>query len=655
MSYQCVPFNSALLQTVVKRFLTLIILPKFQFSSGVLLSETTQNQKKMKIRTQVSPKISHSIRNGATAIVSRILHASVMVTKYSYWFLSVFIFFSCQKNLTQTDNSTGIVSQDAQTQVEKFIVIDTAEYSVSNRLSSLSDSSNYRKIQDKMSRFYRANSFKTKWMDANNPNPLCYALFDHLKNASHYGLNPETYRIDDIEYRVNALYKNKSVALKDIIDADIRITETFFLFATHLREGRITDPGCRGKIWIVHNRPADHADVDMLTSAKNSLDLDDVIKKLQPAHDQYARLQTLLVQYRSLEKSELGQLPVSARANIKAGNRHIAIPAIRKKLLLMDIEIKTDESVGDIGLTDSLYYGNDLVSAVKIFQQRHGLEQDGIIGGKTVTYLNQSFKEKADLIAVNMERMRWLPENYATQYIRVNIPEYKLRIYEQGNQTLEMDVIVGAITSATPVFSDTLEHVVLSPTWTVPPSLVKAEFLPRLRRNKMYYSKRKDFTFYRNGVEIDPSTVNWDSTINVNEYRIVQKPGTDNALGLAKFIMPNDMNIYLHDTPDHKPFSNNYRALSHGCIRLGDPAKFAAYLLREESRWDLSNIETAMTSGKPTKIALRKKYQVNLEYNTVWVDDDGNLQFREDIYGHDKMQLERLYPVSNPSNLIASR
>jgi L,D-transpeptidase YcbB len=609
----------------------------------------------MKIRTQGSPKIGHLLRNGATAIVSRILHASVMVTKYSYWFLSVFIFFSCQKNLTQTDNSTGIVSQEVQSQVEKFIVIDTAEYSVSNRLSSLSDSSNYKKIQGKMSRFYRANSFKTKWMDANSPNPLYYALFDHLKNASHYGLNPETYGIDYMEHSVNALYKNKSVASKDVIDLDVRITETFFLFAIHLKEGRITDPGCRGKIWIAHNRPEDHSDVALLISAKNSIDLNDVIKRLQPSHAQYAKLQKLLVQYRSLEKSDLGQLPVSVQTHIKAGNRHVAIPAIRKKLLLMDIKITTDESKSDMGLTDSLYYGKDLVSAVKIFQLRHGLEQDGIIGGKTLTYLNQSFKEKADLIAVNMERMRWLPGNYATQYIHVNIPEYKLRIYEQGNRTLEMDVIVGATTSATPVFSDILEHVVLSPTWTVPPSLVKAEFLPRLKRNKMYYAKRKDFTFYRNGVEIDPSTVNWDSAINVHEYRIVQKPGTDNALGLAKFIMPNDMNIYLHDTPDHKPFSNNYRALSHGCIRLDDPAKFAAYLLREESRWDLSNIETAMSSGKPTKIVLKKQYQVHLEYNTVWADDEGNLHFRDDIYGHDKRQLQRLYPVSGTANLIAAR
>ncbi len=136
-------------------------------------------------------------------------------------------------------------------------------------------------------------------------------------------------------------------------------------------------------------------------------------------------------------------------------------------------------------------YDNALVSAVKIFQQQHGLEQDGIIRGKTLTFLNQPFKGKADLIALNMDRLRWLPEHLAAQYIRVNIPEYKLRIYEQEKRTLEMNVIVGSVSTATPVFSDTLEHVVLSPTWTVHLSLVKNEFLPRLKKNKMYYANQK--------------------------------------------------------------------------------------------------------------------------------------------------------------------
>jgi len=612
----------------------------------------------MKTLTQTPGNIRHAITKSTTTIVTQVLKASLLVTKYSYWFLSVFIFFSCQKNLTQSDDSTNIISQHVETPVVKFILIDTSEYSVSNHILSLSlpDSSTYQKIQDKMARFYRANAFKTNWMEVNNPSPLYYTLIDHLKNAAHYGLNPETYQIDHIEQKVSALYKSKAAGTKDIIDADLLVTETFFLFAVHLREGRIVDPGYGDKKWITHNRHPDHSDVTMLASAKNSLALDSIIKRIQPANDQYVKLQKILILYRALQKSDVGQLPVPVRATIKPGNSHTAVPAIRKKLTLMDIQVNTTDRTNiDTTLTGSLYYDNGLVSAVKIFQQRYGLQPDGVISGKTLTYLNQSFREKADLIALNMERMRWHSENDALQCIRVNIPEYKLRIYEQGAPTLEMNVIVGAISSATPIFTDTLEHVVFSPTWTVPPSIMKEEFLPRLKKNKMYYDKRKDFTFYKNGVEIDPSTENWDSAFNIRKYRIVQKPGPDNSLGLAKFIMPNDMNIYLHDTPDHKPFSNNFRALSHGCIRLDDPARLAAYLLQEDAAWDLMNIKKAMTSRNPTKTPLRKQYQVRLEYNTVWADDKGDLHFREDIYGHDKRQLQRLCQASGATNLVASR
>jgi L,D-transpeptidase YcbB len=608
----------------------------------------------MKTASQTTVRINHSIWNGTRAIANRILQASVMVTKYSYWFLSVIIFFSCQKNLTQNDVSTNIISQKVETPVEKSVVINAEFLSGYISSLSLSDSSASRKIQNKVNRFYQANAFKTKWMETNSPGLMYYALIDHLKNASHYGLNAEAYNIDQIEQLVNSVYKNNLTSSNDIANADIQITETFFLFATHLSEGRLIERGDRGKIWMTQHRHVDKNEVMLLVSAKTASALKDVIKKIQPAHEQYSKLQTLLIQYRALEKSEV-VLNVSARESIKPESKHAAIPAIRKKMLLMNIQTNAADESSSESLKDSMYYDTALVLAVKAFQQRHGLEQDGVIGGKTLTYLKQSFKEKANLIALNMERMRWLPEVNAAQCIRVNIPEYKLRIYETGKRSFEMDVIVGAVSSATPVFIDTLEQAVFSPTWTVPPSLVKDEFLPRLKKNPTYYANRKDFTFYKNGVEIDPSAERWDSAFNIHQYRIVQKPGSNNALGLAKFIMPNGMNIYLHDTPDHTLFSQNYRAFSHGCIRLSDPAKFAAYLLQNEAAWNLANIRKAMTSGNPTKIPLRKKYQVQLEYNTVWVDDKGDLNFREDIYGHDKRQLQRLNQMSSAVNLVAVR
>lgn len=607
----------------------------------------------MKTTMQTPERISHLIENGYTAIAKWILQASLLLTKYSYWFLFVFIFFSCQKNLTHTIEPTIPVSVQTEKPIEQFIIIDTAKYPFASHTSSLStfEPLIQERIQHKIKHFYGANSLKTKWMGIEGPTPLYYTLLANLKNATHHGLNVEAYNLDLIAQRVTNVYKNKLATAKDIIDVDIAITETFFLFATHLREGRITDAGYRDKTWILHHRAQNDVDVMLLASAKKAADFNNIIKSLQPSHEQYVKLKNALALYRSLEKMDVGPLPISTRENIKPSSKHIAIPMIRKKLSLMEIQIITSEKI-DVASSDSMYYDNTLVSAVKIFQQQHGLAQDGIIRGKTLTFLNQSFKEKADLIALNMERLRWLPEHLAAQYIRVNIPEYKLRIYEQEKRTLELNVIVGSVSTATPVFSDTLEYVVLSPTWTVPPSLVKNEFLPRLKKDKTYYTNRKNFVFYKNGVEIDPSAERWDSVVNVHQYRIVQKSGSDNALGLAKFIMPNDMNIYLHDTPDHKPFSDRYRALSHGCIRIDDPAKLAAYLLGEQLEWNLENIKKAMVSTKPTKIVLTKQYQVHLEYRTVWVDDIGNVNFGEDIYGHDKRHLQRLSRFSTNGSLV---
>jgi murein L,D-transpeptidase YcbB/YkuD len=300
----------------------------------------------------------------------------MLVSKYSYWFLSVIIFFSCQKNLTQTDASTNIISQSTEATIQKSIVIDAS--SVSNYISSLSltDSSVTRKIQDKMIHFYEANAFNTKWMNADSPDALYYAFIDRLKNASHYGLHAEAYSIAHIEQLVSNLYKNKSAASNDIINADLKITKIFFLFAIHLREGRINEPGHRGKTWITNQRQADYTDAMLLAAAKNSVAFDDVIKKLQPANAQYAKLQILLVHYRSLEKFEIA-LNVSARESIKPESKHVAMPSIRKKLLLMNTRISADER-NDM---DSLYYNEALVLSVKTFQQRHGLKQDGIIGG----------------------------------------------------------------------------------------------------------------------------------------------------------------------------------------------------------------------------------------------------------------------------------
>jgi murein L,D-transpeptidase YcbB/YkuD len=573
------------------------------------------------------------------------------ITRYYFWFFSVLIFFSCQRNLTPTTtlNKTIPIETTVTSSLvaEKSIAIDTLE--LSNRVPRLSpkQSSLSAKIQYKVKSFYIANGLKTKWLNENGPNEFCYALIDQLKNASAYGLSSQDYATAAMAEKLNKLTRTNPVVAKEANDLDIHLTEMFFLFTKHLRDGRITAPGDVKNIWLRESKNENHSDITLLAEIKNAGQLKEVLQQLQPAQPQYAKLQKALEYYRSLEKSDAPATPtIRSSERIKPFERHPAIVLVRKKLSATDLREYTVTKDSITGLADSLYYEASLVAAVKTFQERHGLEADGIIGEKTIKFLNQSFQEKADLIALNMERLRWLPENLGDHFIIVNIPEYKLRIYKQEKQTLEMKVIVGSIQNPTPVFHDSLEHIVFSPTWTVPPSIMEEEIFPRLIKDSLHYSG-KNFSFYKNGIEINPATERWDSITNVYQYRVVQKPGPDNSLGLVKFVMPNNMNIYLHDTPDHRAFGKTYRALSHGCIRLDDPARLAAYLLQEQRGWDAPTIDKAMNATKPAQITLTKHYQVHLQYNTVWVDDNGNINFREDIYGHDKRQLQQLKPVRN--------
>jgi len=213
-----------------------------------------------------------------------------------------------------------------------------------------------------------------------------------------------------------------------------------------------------------------------------------------------------------------------------------------------------------------------------------------------------------------------------------------------------MRVIVGAQATSTPVFTDTLRSLVFSPTWNVPVSIIKGEIIPHLLQNPEYYTN-KNYRFYKGGNEIDPALEDW-TTANPNAYTVMQLPGGDNALGRVKFVMPNHMSIYMHDTPNHRLFTKSYRALSHGCVRLDEPARLAEYLLQDQYGWTSERVKKAMIGEQPQTIILKKPYRIQLEYRTVWVDEAGLVNFREDIYGHDRRQLERLQASSKKGVVI---
>ena len=241
--------------------------------------------------------------------------------------------------------------------------------------------------------------------------------------------------------------------------------------------------------------------------------------------------------------------------------------------------------------------------------------------------MNVPVTKRLEQLLMNMDRMRWLANNPSGNLIVVNIPEFVLHVYEGKQKAFDIDVVVGKEGHNTMMFNGDLNQVVFSPYWNVPPSIVAKEILPAIEKNPNYLAKE-----------------NMEITGNDDGLPVVrQKPGASNALGKVKFLFPNSFNIYFHDTPAKSLFEKDKRAYSHGCIRLKEPEKLANYVLRNQPEWTPEKIEDAMNSGEQKFVRVKDPIPVLITYYTAWADDNGRLNFREDIYGHDERLAEKMF------------
>jgi murein L,D-transpeptidase YcbB/YkuD len=349
--------------------------------------------------------------------------------------------------------------------------------------------------------------------------------------------------------------------------------------------------------------------------------LDSVIKNKGknvsvPVNRQYNLLKNFLIKYHEIEKGGGWPLVRADRKIYRQGDSSPVISTIKKRLIVG----------GDSSLHDtSAVFTTGLMQAVKDFQHSYGLKEDGIINASLIAEMNRPVTDRIRQILINMERIRWVPAQPATDYLLVNIPEFRLHVYEKGNYQWSMNIVAGSTTHNTVIFTGTLKYIVFSPYWNVPPSILKKEILPAIRRNKNYLA-RHDMEWNGNGVR--------------------QRPGPNNSLGLVKFLFPNDYNIYLHDTPSKSLFGESRRAFSHGCIRLAEPEKLANFLLRNDRNWNSEKIKEAMQSRKEKYVSLKEMVPVYIGYFTAWVDRNGKLNFRDDIYGHDRTMAQQLFTAN---------
>jgi murein L,D-transpeptidase YcbB/YkuD len=253
-------------------------------------------------------------------------------------------------------------------------------------------------------------------------------------------------------------------------------------------------------------------------------------------------------------------------------------------------------------------------------------------------------------IELNLERWRWLPEDLGARHIVVNIPSYELRLVEQGRETLRMRVVVGKRFNPTPVFSDEITYITFSPKWNVPETILTDEILPALRKDDSYLEAH-DMEIVKKGKVVDAGDVDLDDP---KSFQVRQRSGDANALGLVKFVFPNQFDVYLHDTPADALFSRSERALSHGCVRVEKPGELAEQLLRDEPKWDRAAIDTAMHSGEEQSVTLKQPVPVHIVYWTAWTEEDGSVRYADDVYGLDRLQAAAL-DHARPERRAATR
>jgi murein L,D-transpeptidase YcbB/YkuD len=484
-----------------------------------------------------------------------------------------------------------------------------------------------------------------RWFNAQgHPDDPAAVAVDALVQADTQGLNPHDYHAAALQQAFQRLKAGVQPDAAQLQQLDEQLTLNVRRYLRDLHTGRL-DPATLEHRFKPPVTPEFNPSA-YLDAALQSGRLRQALQAAAPAIPLYQSVRQALLQYQQLQGHPAWKTPLSmpsGKRSVKPGEPYPLLAVLFDRLV----------ALGDLALGTQVppTYNGPIVDAVKAFQQRHGLEPDGVLGQATLAALNVTPAQRVQQISLTLERLRWTPLLHSQRMIVVNIPEFVLRAYEVRDGTidmrLQMRVIVGkALNTRTPVFQEDMRYIEFSPYWNIPPSIARTETLPRLRSDPAYLDRQGMEFVTSSGQVVTAVTDQALQAVQAGQWRIRQRPGPQNALGDIKFIFPNNQNIYLHHTPAEQLFSRTRRDFSHGCIRVEEPVELAKFVLRDNPEWTEAAIRQAMHAGTSRTIRLDKPLPVLIAYSTVLVKN-GKVFFFPDIYQQDSRLEHALAKVSD--------
>ncbi len=483
-------------------------------------------------------------------------------------------------------------------------------------------------------RIYENREFAPAW----NTLRQIDGLLEIIDESYREGLDPNDYHVEALRAARGTLADPASLAPRDRAELDILLTDSIVRLGYHLRFGKI-DPNALDPNWTSTRELFREDPAATIQAAIDSPSLREFAARAIPRHFLYERFKNALAEYRELE-ARGGWPSVPAGATLKPGGTDERVPALAARLTVTG-ELPASAAV------DGTTYDYALSTAVREFQARHGVAPDGAVGPATLAALNVPVAARIEQLRANLERARWVFYDPEGELLVANIAGFQLYHLRRGEVVWRTRVQVGRPYRQTPIFRAEMTYLVVNPTWTVPPTIYRNDILPAVRRDPSYLASRNIDAFDSGGARVDPAAVDWSG--RNPPYRLVQRPGPDNALGRIKFMFPNEHAVYLHDTPSRDLFERDSRAFSSGCIRVENPFELAEQLLGARGR---ERLDAVVASGRTQTIFLDKPMPIMLLYWTAEPDEAGRVSFLPDVYGRDPAVVTALAePFSAPDVL----